>query len=73
MITPTRREFLIGAGSLLVLGVASEGHAICPSEALVGAISFSTVLSLPFALDGLVPQLAAALDGDSSTGMRSAS
>lgn len=49
------------------LDVASEGRAIFPGEELIGAISFSTILSLPFALDGLVPMLAAAVDGDPDT------
>lgn len=49
------------------LDVASEERAIFPSEELIGAISFSTVLSLPFALDGLVPMLAAAVDGNPAT------
>jgi iron complex transport system substrate-binding protein len=31
------------------------------------ALNFSTVLSLPFAIDGLAPQLAAAVDGDPAT------
>jgi len=34
---------------------------------LYGALSFSTVLSLPYAVDHLVPLLAAAIDGDPST------
>ena len=36
-------------------------------ELLGGATSFVTVLSVPFLLDGLVPQLAAAVDGDPAT------
>ena len=32
-----------------------------------GATSFVTALSLPFLLDGLVPMLAAAIDGDPAT------
>lgn len=36
-------------------------------DALGGATSFVTVLSLPFLLDGLVPKLAAAVDGDPAT------
>ncbi len=42
-------------------------------EMIVGAMSFGTVLSIPYALDHLVPQLARALDGaSSSTGGESA-
>jgi iron complex transport system substrate-binding protein len=37
------------------------------NDALGGATSFVSVLSLPFLLDGLVPQLAAAVDGDPAT------
>lgn len=37
-----------------------------PGE-VYGATSFQTVLSLPFLLDELVPQLAAAIDGDPAT------
>ena len=51
------------------LDVAREGRDIFldVNAPLAGALSFSTVLSLPFALDGLVPQLAAAVDGDPET------
>ncbi len=34
---------------------------------LAGALGFSTVLSIPVALDGLVPPMVAALDGDPAT------
>ncbi len=37
------------------------------NDPLAGALSFSTVLSLPFLLDELVPQLAAAVAGGSAT------
>jgi iron complex transport system substrate-binding protein len=40
----------------------SEGE-----DALGGATSFVTVLSLPFLLDGIVPLLSAAVDGDPAT------
>jgi iron complex transport system substrate-binding protein len=36
-------------------------------DPLGGATSFVSVLSLPYLLDGLVPMLAAAVDGDPST------
>lgn len=51
------------------LDVAQEGRDVFldVNDPLAGALSFSTVLSLPFALDGLVPQLAAAVDGDPGT------
>jgi iron complex transport system substrate-binding protein len=37
------------------------------NDPLGGATSFVSVLSLPFLLDGLVPQLAVAVDGDPAT------
>lgn len=53
------------------LAVHTEGRDILldseSPDALGGATSFVTVLSLPFLLDGLVPQLAAAIDGDPTT------
>lgn len=36
-------------------------------ETLAAAVGFSTVLSLPYALEGLLPMLAAAIDGDPAT------
>lgn len=51
------------------LRVVREGRVVALPETslLNGAISFSSVLSLPLVLDGLVPRLAAALDGDPAT------
>jgi len=49
------------------LDVAREGRDVFPSEPLAGALSFSTPLSLPYALERLVPMLAAAVDGDPAT------
>lgn len=51
------------------LNAATEGRDIFLTEtdALYDAMNFNTVLSLPFVLDGLVPQLAAAVDGDPAT------
>ena len=51
------------------LAVVSEGREVGVSnfEPLGEATSFQTVLSLPMLLDGLVPMLAAAVDGDPST------
>lgn len=37
------------------------------TDPLGGATSFVTALSLPFLLDGLVPMLADAVDGDPTT------
>ncbi|HEY8491052.1 MAG TPA: iron-siderophore ABC transporter substrate-binding protein [Dehalococcoidia bacterium] len=52
------------------LDVATEGRTIFFAgldDPLYGALSFSTVLSLPYAVEHLVPRLAAALDGDPTT------
>lgn len=51
------------------LRVAREGRDVFlgGDSPLSGALSFSSVLSLPYAIDGLVPQLAAAADGDPAT------
>lgn len=44
-----------------------EVHVDSFGDPLGGATSFVTVLSLPYLLDGLVPMLAAAVDGDPAT------
>jgi iron complex transport system substrate-binding protein len=44
-----------------------EVHLSSFDDPLGGATSFVTVLSLPYLLDGLVPMLAAAVDGDPAT------
>lgn len=51
------------------LAVAREGRDVfvVGFDVPYAAFSWSTVLSLPVCLDGLVPQLAAALDGDPTT------
>lgn len=51
------------------LKVAKEGREFFLPEdhALYGAFNFATVLSLPFAIDGLVPVLTKALDGNPAT------
>ena len=56
-------------GIYRTLDVHTEGRDVflSSSEPLGGATSFVTVLSLPFLLDGLVPRLAAAVDGDPAT------
>lgn len=53
------------------LDVAKQGCDLFLEETLSGALSFGSVLSLPFAFDGLVPRLAAAIDGDPETGTTS--
>lgn len=52
------------------LDVAEEGRAVFfvgRDDPIYGALSFSTVLSLPFALENLTPMLDAAVDGDPNT------
>ena len=49
------------------LDAAREGRDVFLEETLSAALSFGSILSLPFALDELVPQLAAAVDGDPET------
>ncbi|ANY09223.1 iron-siderophore ABC transporter substrate-binding protein [Pseudonocardia sp. HH130630-07] len=43
--------------------VVAEGRMIVPDTDLRGAITYNSVLSVPYALDRLVPQLATALQG----------
>ena len=56
------------------LKVKTEGRDVyLENEELVGAAtSFVTVLSLPLLLDQLVPQLAAAVDGNPATAVQRA-
>ncbi|MGH3982909.1 MAG: ABC transporter substrate-binding protein [Pseudonocardiaceae bacterium] len=50
------------------LKVVREGRDLfLTDKVLVGALAFGSVLSLPYALDRIVPMLAAALDGDPAT------
>jgi len=49
------------------LDVMREGRAIFLEGDIEDAFGWNTVLSLPFALDGIVPMLAAASDGDPAT------
>ena len=72
--SPAEREALEGEPLYAQLSVMREGRDLFLefSEPLAGALSFSTVLSLPFLLDELVPQLAAAVDGDPATEAASA-
>jgi iron complex transport system substrate-binding protein len=54
-------------GELPVHTEGREVHLDSFNDSLGGATSFVSVLSLPFLLDGIVPKLAAALDGDPAT------
>lgn len=50
------------------LDVAVEGRDVFVTDTVVvGALTWATVLSIPFALDALVPMIAAAVDGDPAT------
>ena len=63
------REALMSDPLYARLDAVKEGRDIFleVNEPLAGALSFGTVLSLPFLLDGLTPRLGAALDGDPGT------
>jgi iron complex transport system substrate-binding protein len=58
------------------LRVRTEGREVLldseSQDALGGATSFVTALSLPYLLDGIIPMLAAAVDGDPATTAASA-
>jgi iron complex transport system substrate-binding protein len=49
------------------LTAVEEGREIFLGQLQAGAFSFSSVLSLPYLFDSLVPQLAAAADRDPTT------
>lgn len=49
-----------------------EGREVLAGELVAAALSFGSVLSLPFALEHLEPEIAAALDGDPATPVASA-
>lgn len=50
------------------LKVAGEGRDLFLDDRILsGALTWSTVLSLPYALDGLLPKIVAAVDGNPST------
>ncbi len=49
------------------LDVVREGRDVYVGPELTGAFSFSSLLSLPYAIDALVPMIEAALDGDPET------
>lgn len=54
------------------LDAMREGRAIFLEDDIEDAFGWNTVLSLPFALDGIVPMLAAAIDGDPETEVEAA-
>jgi iron complex transport system substrate-binding protein len=70
-LDPDDAEGELGGPLYQSLPVVEEGREVFldsyAEDGLGGATSFVTVLSLPFLLDGLVPMLAAAVDGDPAT------
>lgn len=66
---PEGREQLSDEELYQNLDVAQEGRDVFlqPDGQLGGAMSFSSVLSLPYLLDNLVPMLETAIDGDPDT------
>ena len=54
------------------LKVQQEGREVFAGELLGGAMSFGSVLSLPFALEQFEPEFVLALDGDPATVVPSA-
>jgi iron complex transport system substrate-binding protein len=49
------------------LRAAAEGREVFLTQMEGGAASFSSVISLPYLLESLVPRMAAAIDGDRAT------
>ncbi|QXC63329.1 iron-siderophore ABC transporter substrate-binding protein [Aquihabitans sp. G128] len=70
-IDPQIAEGALGGPLYSKLAVHTEGREVLldseAKDSLGGATSFVTVLSLPFLVDGLVPRLAQAVDGDPAT------
>lgn len=66
---PEGREQLADEELYQSLDVAQEGRDVFlePNGQLAGAMSFSSVLSLPYLLDNFVPMLETAIDGDPGT------
>lgn len=62
-----RAADIAGLAMRRTLRAFSEGREVFCNELLAGALSFGSVLSMPFALDRLEPEIAAALDGDPET------
>ncbi len=73
--TEAQREAIEDEPLYQQLDVVGEGRDIFleTNEPLAGALSFSTVLSIPYALENLLPILAAAVDGDPETEVEGAS
>lgn len=73
--SPAEREALTNDPLYRRLDAVKEGRDIFleANEPLAGALSFGTVLSMPFLLDELAPRLESALDGDPGIEATSAS
>lgn len=71
--TPEEIEELRNLAVRRTLDIAEEGREVFTDFTLNGAFSFSSPLSIPYLLDSLVPQLAAAVDGDPQTEVEGAS
>jgi iron complex transport system substrate-binding protein len=69
-LDPDDAEGPLGGPLYEAMAVHTEGREVfldSYDDPLGGATSFITALSVPYLLDGLVPRLAAAVDGDPST------
>jgi len=69
-LDPDDAESDLGGPAYKTFAVHTEGREVFLSsydDPLGAATSFITPLSLPFLIDGLVPKMAAAIDGDPST------
>ena len=64
--TDAERAAIEGDSLVQQLAVTKEGRSIFADQQLSGAASFSSVLSLPYLLDELVPMLEDALGADAS-------
>lgn len=65
--SPAERESIESDPLLQQLGAVRDGRGIFLEGDVYDALQFSSVLSLPFLLDELVPQLAGALDGEAAS------
>ncbi|MDN5748814.1 MAG: iron-siderophore ABC transporter substrate-binding protein [Pseudonocardia sp.] len=66
--TEAERTALQTNPAYAALTLVQEGRDVFPAyDPLGAALSYNSVLSLPFAIDGMVPLLQAAIDGDPAT------
>jgi iron complex transport system substrate-binding protein len=73
-VTATEEEIaeVQGLEVLQGLTISREGRQVFTDFTTNGAFSFSSPLSIPYLVDTLVPQLAAAVDGDPATAVEGA-